>query len=87
MGIYAANTEDENEVALRRSVEELAAAFPEILQLHGFYHEPGLPRASFDIVVDFSADANEVCARLRERLLEKYPNMTFDIILDSDISD
>lgn len=87
LGIYASNTGDGEELVLRRAVEEEAARHPEILQVHGFYTDPGSHRASFDLVVDFSADAAAICAQVREALLARYPDFTFDIVLDDDVSD
>lgn len=87
LGIYATNTEGEEEKALRRDIETLIAEYPSILQMHGFYVEPGSDRVSFDIIVDFSADARAICSELRQKLAEQYPGRAFDIILDSDISD
>ena len=87
VGIYASNSEGEAETALKRAVEEAVAACPEVLQLHGFYTEPGTKRASFDLVVDFQADAQAVCAGILEKLKAAYPDYEFDIVLDSDVSD
>ena len=87
LGIYASNTRGEAERQLKADVQAVTAEFPEILELHGFYVDPETERVSFDLIVSFDADAHAVCAQVRERLLEKYPNRTFDIVLDSDISD
>ena len=87
VGIYASNSEGEAETALKHAVEEAVAACPEVLQLHGFYTEPGTKRASFDLVVDFKADAQAVCAGILEKLKAAYPDYEFDVVLDSDVSD
>ena len=86
VGIYASNTVGEG-AELRRDVEKAAADRPEILQIHGFYVLPEAKRASFDLVVDFSADAQDVCAQVYQELREKHPDYEFDIVLDSDVSD
>jgi len=87
VGIYASNTRGEEERRIKEDVQSVTAEYPEILELHGFYVDPETDRISFDLIVSFDADAHAVCAQVRERLLEKYPNRTFDIVLDSDISD
>lgn len=87
VGIYASNTQGDEEQKLRADVEAIAAEHPEILQLHGFYVDPDTERVSFDIIVDFSADAQAVCGAIHEKLAVLYPDRSFDIVLDSDVSD
>lgn len=87
IGIYASNTFGEEEQKIKADVLAVTAEHPEILEVHGFYVDPKTDRISFDLIVSFGADAHAVCTQVRERLLEKYPNRTFDIVLDSDISD
>ena len=87
VGIYASSAEGEEETALHRFVEETVAAHPGVLELHGYYLEPALNRVSFDLVMDFSVDAQAECEAIRSALLARYPEYTFDIILDTDISD
>ena len=55
--------------------------------MHGFYGEPEKKTVSFDLVVDFSADADAVKRELQEMLTERYPDYTFIILLDTDYSD
>ena len=87
VGIYASNTESAEEQELRARVEELLKAWPQVLQMHGFYIDPATGRVSFDLIIDFSADAGQTCAEIRQKLGELYPDRTFDIVLDSDVSD
>ena len=87
VGIYASNTQGQEETELRRFVEDTAAAYPQILELHGFYADPESGHVSFDLIIDFTADAREICGEIREKLAARYPDRIFDIVLDSDISD
>ena len=87
VGIYASNTQGEAETELRRFVEETVAAYPQVLELHGFYVDPESGRVSFDLIIDFAADAKAVCGQIREKLADRYPDRVFDIVLDSDVSD
>ena len=87
IGIYASNTQGDGEQALRADVEAAVAEHPEVLELHGFYVDPETGRVSFDLIVDFSADAHATCAAIREKLSALHPDRTFDIVLDSDVSD
>ena len=72
---------------IRRTAETLAAARPEILQMHGFFGDETQKLVLFDLIVDFSADAEAVRKEVCEKLIEKYPEYRFDIVLDSDYSD
>ncbi len=87
VGVYAGNDSDEQGAQIRRRVEELAAQRPEILQVHGFYFDEEQERVMFDLVIDFAADQEAVCAEVRRELSEQYPELRFDIVLDSDFSD
>lgn len=87
VGIYASNTDQTDLSEIRTYVEQLLAERPEVLQMHGFYGEPEKKTVSFDLVVDFSADADAVKRELQEMLTERYPDYTFIILLDTDYSD
>lgn len=87
LGVYAACDSSEQLTAIRRTAEALAAERPEILQMHGFFGDEMQKLVLFDLIVDFSADAEAVRKEICEKLIEKYPEYRFDIVLDSDYSD
>jgi len=87
VGIYASNTDSREGAAIRETALELAKAYPEFRQVHGFYLEPGEKHASFDLILDFGCDAAAIRQELRDRLTARYPDYTFDVVLDSDFSD
>ena len=87
VGIYAANTSTPEIAAMRASVEAAVKARPEILQMHGFYVEEDIKCVMFDLIVDFSANADEVKASIVAELSAKYPDYRFDVILDTDFSE
>lgn len=87
VGIYAANTSDSQAQALRNQLQQLVDHYPEILQMHGFYAEPEARDVTFDLVVDFKADAQAVQRRVLEELNKLYPDWNFSVVLDSDYSD
>ena len=87
VGIYASNTSTPEIAALRGAVEQAVAARPEILQMHGFYVEEDVKCVMFDLIVDFSADANAVKDSIIAELSAKYPDYNFDVILDTDFSE
>lgn len=85
VGIYAANTSDEGSAAIRTAVEEILAAYPQVLQMHGFYVVER--HVTFDLIVAFGTDAAAVREEVIQKLRERFPDHTFDVILDSDFSD
>ncbi len=87
VGIYASNTSDEKLMEVRRYLERLVGEQEEILQMHGFYGDSESRNITFDLIVDFRADAQRVKEEVLGRLREKYPSVRFDIVLDSDYSD
>lgn len=87
VGIYAANTSDSQSLTLRNQLREIVDQYPEILQVHGFYAESEERNVTFDLVVDFKADAQVVRSKILEELKKIYPDWNFSVVLDSDYSD
>ena len=85
VGIYASNDQDPEVRALKEDVERIIGSHPEILQMHGFYLENNT--VTFDLIVDFAADAEKTRAEILESLKSAFPEYTFSIILDADYSD
>lgn len=89
VGIYSTNTNDEGEAAaIRAAALKLANDDMYVLQVHGFYADEEVRQVSFDLVVSWDApDRRAVLNRIVERLHEQFPDYTFRVALDSDISD
>lgn len=87
VGVYAAGDGSALHRERKEKLLALAAARPEILQVHGFYAEDAARCAMFDLIVDFSADAEAVKSALIAELSAAYPDWRFDVVLDSDVSD
>lgn len=89
VGIYSSNASTEGDVGdIRSALLKLANDNVYILQVHGFYVDESAKQARFDIIISWDAPNrrgiyDDVLARLRE----KFPEYTFNAILDSDISD
>ena len=86
-GIDAVNEDSPALRALRERVETLVAAEPEVLQMHGFYLDEALHTLTFDLIVGFDTDGSPIRRRLLDTLKAEYPELQFDIVLDTDISD
>lgn len=87
VGIYASNNSDGQAEAIRADVEKEAQEHPEILQVHGFYVDAQQKSVTFDLVIDFKADREQVQSDVLEKLKKKYPEYQFFVVLDSDYSD
>ncbi len=87
VGIYAANDSDEFSNAMREKVGQIAAKYPEVLQVHGFYVDHEHKRVMFDLIVDFTADADAVRDKVYAEVSPFLDGYALDIILDSDFSD
>ena len=87
VGIYASNAGSERIAEIKQSVSDIAGTYPEILQVHGFYVDEETERVSFDLVIDFGADADKMITEIKEKLNELYPDVVFDVIQDTDFSD
>ena len=87
VGIYAAGNSLPIFTEIRGEVEKLVSQRPEILQMHAFYGDAELKTVTFDLIVDFSADARAIREEITEELVKRYPDYRFDIVLDSDFSD
>ncbi len=88
IGVYARNEAGGLPVEIRSKVISLVQNDGLILELHGFYCDEDAKAVRFDLVVSFDAeDRSAVVARVKRELREAYPEYSFTITLDSDISD
>ena len=87
VGIYASVCCSEENRSMRARLEETLTAWPEVLQYHGFNLDPDYKLVTFDLVINFKADAADICSQVRTHMQEAYPDYSFDIAVDSDFSD
>lgn len=87
VGVYSYNTKSSEAAAIRNTIQEHVMAHEWALQLHGFYLEEEAKRIRFDVVISFDVDAHEVLPQLYAEMQELYPDYTFVIVHDNDISD
>ena len=87
VGIYARNEGGALATKIRHNVYDIAYANDNVLEVHGFYVDEEAKSIRFDLVVSFDApDREEVIDKVRGILKRRYPDYTFQVALDSDIS-
>ena len=88
IGIYASNTDDNENIKMKNTINQIAKKYKEILQIHGLYIDSNNNNVSFDMVIDFNEEKPEVIKNsIEKELKEIYENYNFDIIVDNDFSD
>ncbi len=86
VGIYATQ---KSAVALemKSTLQKIINEYPAVLNFHGFYLNENLRNVVFDIIVDFKADADQIKDAILRRIMQTYPDYTFNIVVDVDYSD
>ena len=87
IGIYASNNSTPEAIEVRDALDEIVSRYPEVLEVHGFYLDEEHGTVTFDLIIDFKADAVEIRDKIYEEIRGKYPRYTYFIVLDSDYSD
>lgn len=86
VGIYSYNIDD-SAAEIRREITEIVLGHEHVLQMHGFYVDTEKKAIRFDIVLDFARERSAVYHHIADEIREKYPDYTFQIIMDTDFSD
>lgn len=84
VGIYARN-DDYKEI--RNDLYDIAAKYDEVLEIHGFMPYEDRKLITFDIIVDFDADREEVKGKILKEIKELHPEFDYFMIDDYDVSD
>ena len=88
IGIYAINTHNKEIISMREKIKETVLKHDGTIDIHGFVVDNKNKAGSFDIVIDFSILNRKIFKDLIiKELIKIYPGYTFEIILDTDISD
>lgn len=88
VGIYSVNTGDDAAAQMRKYLYDLAQGDDNIIEVHGFYVDEDTKYASFDLVISFDApDRHAVLERIKSMMEKQYPDYSFSVALDSDITD
>ena len=88
VGIYSVNTGDDAAAQMRKYLYDLAQGDDNIIEVHGFYVDEDTKYASFDLVISFDApDRHAVLEHIKSMMEGQYPDYSFSVALDSDITD
>jgi len=88
VGIYSRNTSNDEIAQMRSEVTRAVMAHDGVIQMHGFYANEEQRNVMFDVVVDFAAsDRDGLYAEICNEVQELYPDYSFAITLDRDLSD
>ncbi|MBQ3301180.1 MAG: cation transporter [Eggerthellaceae bacterium] len=88
VGIYSRNTTDDHAATMRSDITRVVMAHEGVLQLHGFYVNEQEKSVTFDVIIDFAVkDRDELYEHIVNDVHEMYPEYTFAVTLDRDLSD
>lgn len=86
IGVYSYNTRNEEAAVIRNKVMEIVLSHDWALQVHGFYADTEKKEIRFDVVMSFDIDSHTGCEQIRKELEKEFPDYTFRIVSDVDIS-
>ena len=88
IGIYCKNKKDSEADKLRKELSTFVKKYDHVKQIHGFYYNKEKGFVNFDIVISFDApDRKKLFEDIKTALQENYPELTFNVNLDVDLSD
>ncbi|MBQ7566744.1 MAG: cation transporter [Oscillospiraceae bacterium] len=86
IGIYTANTTDDEVKALRAEVTRIVMAHEGVLQMHGFYASAAEKQLRFDVILDFEVpDRKALFAAIHDEVQAAYPDYTVTMTMDIDV--
>ena len=87
VGIYAVDKNDKETSEMLSNIEKIAAGYPDILQMHGFYLNKETSSISFDVIIDFASKDRMHCYKeFCKSVRNAYPEYNVDITNDVDFS-
>ncbi|MCR5804680.1 MAG: cation diffusion facilitator family transporter [Clostridia bacterium] len=87
IGVYSYNTSDDEAAKMRDTIREKILAHDWALQTHGFYADTENKTARFDVVITFNIPRKKALEILYKDVEELYPDYSFTILPDADLSD
>lgn len=88
IGIYASNEEDDKCKEIKEYILEILKEYDTISQLHGYYVDEQTNTITFDLIFDFNEkNSLKLKDEIIEKIKEKYPDYSYNVIIDNDFSD
>ena len=88
IGIYCRNKKDSKADLLRKEMAAFVKTFEHVKPIHGFYYDEATGFISFDVVISFDApNRKKLFDEIVKALQDKYPEYTFNLNMDVDLSD
>ena len=85
VGIYSINTSDEEAMAMRAAIDDLALSHEGVLQTHGFFIDKENKTATLDVIIDFSVeDRKSLFDHISKDISEQFPDYKFILNMDID---
>ena len=87
VGVYSYNTGNDEAANIQNDIRERVMAHDWAVQFHGFYIDTEKKDIRFDVVMSFDIKPREGIALLLDEMKQAYPDYTFRIAPDVDVSD
>ena len=87
VGIDASNNSTPQAQKVRSALAEITAAYPDVRDIHGFYLDEVHESVTFDLIIDFRADAAGIRDEVYGKMRGRFPDYEFYIVLDPDFGD
>ena len=87
VGVYSYNTQDTEAAHVRNQIVQQVMSHDWALQLHGFHLDSAKKQVRFDVVMSFDIDRKEGLEIISREVGEMFPQYSFMIVPDVDISD
>ena len=88
ISVYSMNMGDKEAVRVETGVRKILEAYPDVLQMHGFFLDKKDKTMKFDIIISYDAQNREqLYKEIMEKVTAAFPEYTPQVQLDFDISD
>ena len=85
--IYASNNEWEF-WKIQNELNQIIKNYENIIQMHGFYVDDVSNNISFDLIFDFKEEYPEkIVKKIKKEIKTKFPKYTYNVIIDTDVSE
>ena len=88
ISVYSMNMGDKEAVRVETGVRKILEAYPDVLQMHGFFLDKKDKTMKFDIIISYDAQNREqLYKEIMKKVAAAFPEYTPQVQLDFDISD